>query len=179
MLTIINSCPQLGTTKHGNISCTSSFPKVGSECSIVCSPHYLSSSFPKSSCTWRGVWSEHLECRNQVAAALGTGMECGERNWHAAAEFYPASKNIALPPLPKDYAIGAAGYVGGSLVYCGGITDDDTSQTPISSCHRLTPPLLQWEETFPLLQVIHPTSPHPPYTRLWCLPPLLWSTTAC
>ena len=131
----------------------------------MCSPHYLSSSSPHSSCTWRGVWSVHLECRSQVAAVIGPGSKPEEQSWHAAAEVYLATNSTSLPPLPEDYDYGVAAYIGGSLVYCGGLLNDDPTMTPTSSCHRLTPPLLQWEETFPLLQVIPLISPLP-HSRL-------------
>ena len=112
-----------------------------------------------------------------MAAVIGQGRQLEEQVVYAAAEIYPDTSNTSLPPLPKDYDSGVAGYIGGLLVYCGGDLFDDPTVTPTSSCHHLTPPLLQWEETSPLLQVIHLTSP--PYTRPCSMPPLLWSTTAC
>ena len=102
MVTTFNTCPVLNSLQHGNISCSSSSPTVGSECSIVCSPHYLSSSSPHSSCTWRGVWSVHLECRRQVAAVIGPGAKHEEQGWYPAAEVYPATNSTSLPPLPED-----------------------------------------------------------------------------
>ena len=88
-----------------------------------------------------------------MAAVIGPGLKPGEQAWYAAAEVYPATNNTSLPPLLEDYYIGVAGYIGGSLVYCGGKLVDDPTYTPTSSCYHLTPPL-QWEETHPLLQVI-------------------------
>merc|ERR1719319_2035594 len=79
MLTTINSCPSLVTNQHGNISCTSPSPTVGSECSIVCSPHYLSSSSPHSSCTWRGGWSVHLEGGVECAPGVQEPGGCCHR----------------------------------------------------------------------------------------------------
>ena len=55
-----------------------------------------------------------------MAAVIGPGNKPGEQAVYAAAEVYPSTSNISLPPLPEDYVYGVAGYVGGSLVYCGG-----------------------------------------------------------
>ena len=154
LLNVFNSCPTLNSSQYSNITCTSRSPTVGSQCSVSCSPLYWSSTFPHSTCTWRGVWSEQLGCMTQVAAVLGPGTTNMVDNYRAALEIYPSSHNLSiLPPLPKDYEDGSTGYISGGLQHCGGFDDEDPSVFPTSSCYHLIPPLLQWEETFPLLQV--------------------------
>ena len=130
-------------------------PKFGSKCSLLCSPHYLSSSSSQSYCTWRGVWSVKLECRPQVAALIGLAWTDEDPQGKPTVEVYPPTGNkLFLPPLPKVFILGSAGYIDGSLVFCGGADRADPTITPLASCYRLTPPLLEWKETFPLAQVI-------------------------
>ena len=70
------------------------------------------------------------------------------------AEIYPAPANKSLlPGLPKDYTFGAAGYVNGGLLYCGGMDSADPVLVSISSCFSLAPSALGWEESSSMLQV--------------------------
>ena len=116
---------------------------------------FWSSSTLQSQCTWRGVWTEEdLTCRQQAAVIVGDGRKPDPVVWEAAAEVYPAIGNKSLlPGLPRDYVFGSAGYVNGRLLYCGGADMKDPAYLPVSSCFSLAPPLLAWEETWPLLQV--------------------------
>ena len=116
---------------------------------------FWSSSTLQSQCTWRGAWTEEdLTCRQQAAVILGMGSKPDSVDWEAVAEVYPAKgKNSFLPGLPKDYTAGSAGYADGRLMYCGGMDDGDRASLPVISCFSLAPPLLAWEETWPLLQV--------------------------
>ena len=92
---------------------------------------------------------------------VGIGSKPDPVDWEAAAEVYPAlGNNSLLPGLPRDYVYGLAGYTNGRLLHCGGMDAVDPAQLPVSSCFSLAPPLLAWEETWPLLQVTTLLSSH-------------------
>jgi hypothetical protein len=135
---------------------------VGVVCHLTCSPLHWSSSSLSTICTWRGVWDVgNFTCRPQAAALVGPRGIAGAE-WEAGAEVWPAARNRSLlPGLPVDYAEGTAGYLSGSLYYCGGRDLKDPSYQPRPTCHSLRPPARRWEAATPLLQVRpwHPPLP--------------------
>ena len=154
LLYVFNTCPAFPSLPYSTISCSSHLT-VGSQCRLSCSPFYWSSSSLQSQCTWRGVWTEEdPTCRQQAAVIVGPGTKTDPVDWKATAEMYPEIGNQSLlPGLPREYIFGSGGYSNGCLLYCGGYDNRDPARQPVSSCFSLAPPLLAWEETWPLLQV--------------------------
>jgi hypothetical protein len=105
-------------------------------------------------------------CRPQVAALVGPRDPGGGPEWEAGAEVWPAAGNRSLlPPLPVDYVLGTAGYLSGSLYFCGGCDLKDPALQPRPTSHSLRPPARRWEEAAPLLQV---RPRHPPLCPRQC-----------
>ena len=165
-----NTCPALPSDSNSHVTCpsTNSTPTVGAVCHLTCSPLYWSSSSLSTACTWRGAWDVgSFTCRPQAAALVGPRAS-GGGGWEAGAEVWPAAANRSLlPPLPVDYRLGTAGYLSGSLYYCGGADRKDPSLQSRPACHSLRPPARQWEETAPLLQVRPRHPPLPLSQAVW------------
>ena len=155
LLYIFNTCPPFPYLPESTISCSSHLT-VGSQCRLSCSPLHWSSSSLQSQCTWRGVWTvEDFTCRKQAGVLIGQAkLIVPGAHWVPGAEMYPApANNSLLPGLPRDYTFGAAGYINGGLLYCGGVDSADPVLVPISSCFSLSSSALGWEESSSLLQV--------------------------
>jgi len=107
------ACPEHPAPQHGDLA-----PSPWQEGAIVIRCHYGLVPLGAGAAFCEGeAWSEELECGEAVALLLGGDEEDG---YSYRAELFPPTGCREVPHLPQPVHGGAAAWVGGMVVVCGG-----------------------------------------------------------
>jgi len=107
------ACPEHPAPQHGDLA-----PSPWQEGAIVIRCHYGLVPLGAGVAFCEGeAWSEELECGEALALLLGGDEEDG---YSYRAELFPPTGCREVPHLPQPVHGGAAAWVGGMVVVCGG-----------------------------------------------------------